>query len=143
MQQVIFPVIMILAVICPAIGIPIYLGLRHDKWKRELEHKERMRALDLGRSLPGEEAPWSLARIGLMIATAVPMVIFACSTLASLVLGFQKDIWIAAGMVGMAAVICGSIVVIQSAQGVTRSTLRERFKQPIEDDAYDVVSARG
>jgi len=34
--------------------LAIYLGIRHDKYKRELEHKERMRALELGRSLPGD-----------------------------------------------------------------------------------------
>jgi hypothetical protein len=143
MEQVIIPVILILTAMCPVIGIPVYLGLRHDKWKRRLEHEERMRPLGKGRSLPGEEPPWSLAKMGLLIATVVPIVLFACATLASLALGFQMDIWIAAGMVGMAAVICGSIVVIQSAHGVTRSTLPERIKQPIEDDAYDVVSARG
>ena len=35
----------------------IYLGLRQEKLKRELEHKERMKALEMGRSLPGD-LPW-------------------------------------------------------------------------------------
>lgn len=35
----------------------IHFGIRLEKTKRELEHKERMRALELGRSLPGD-VPW-------------------------------------------------------------------------------------
>ena len=47
----------------------IYLGIRQERLKRELEHKERMRALELGRSLPGD-IPWlsPTQRIGFLMA---------------------------------------------------------------------------
>ena len=35
----------------------IYFGSRQERLKRELEHKERMMALEMGRSLPGD-IPW-------------------------------------------------------------------------------------
>lgn len=121
----------------------IHFGIRLEKTKRELEHTERMRALELGRRLPGDEPSWSHAKIGLIIAGAVPIGVFACAMIASGAIGFQKEIWIASGMVGMAAVICGSAIVGQSPQRMLSSMEREMDKPAVEDDAYDVVAARG
>src|SRR6516165_157929 len=86
----------------------IHLGIRHDKYKRELEHKERMRALELGRTLPGD-SPWlSPAKLGLLIAAAVPIGVFACASATTVERGFHADVWTAAGMVGLGGVICGT-----------------------------------
>ena len=42
----------------------VHFGIRLERTKRELEHKERMRALELGRSLPGDGSWLSpLARV--------------------------------------------------------------------------------
>ena len=38
-------------------ALAIILGIRHDRRKREMEHIERMKALELGRTLPQDE-PW-------------------------------------------------------------------------------------
>jgi hypothetical protein len=65
----------------------VHFGIRLERTKRELEHKERMRALELGRRLPG----LALAR--------------------------------------------------QSQHNL--KTAAQVDKEPVEDDAYDVVSARG
>jgi hypothetical protein len=121
----------------------VFLGVRNQRRERELEHEERMKAMEMGRSLPGDESPWSFARIGLIIASAVPIGVFVLAALASRFVGFQKDIWIAAGMVGIAAVICGSVVTCQNGAASSRSLLPEVNKEPVEDDVYDVVSARG
>jgi hypothetical protein len=143
MEQIVFPAIMLLAVLVPAIGIPVHLGLRHERWKRELEHKERMRALELGRALPGDESWLSPARIGLLIGGGAPLGIFLCATLATAAAGFQPDIWIASGIVSLAAVISGSSVAGYAASRGTSPLVRDAYKPPVEEDAYDVVSARG
>jgi len=48
----------------------IHFGIRLEKTKSELEHTERMRALELGRSLPGD-GPWlTPLRAGVPVAAA-------------------------------------------------------------------------
>jgi hypothetical protein len=125
----------------------VYMGIRHDRYKRDLEHRERMTALELGRSLPGD-LPWlSPVLIGFLIAAVVPVAVFVCAWLGTLQAGYHDNIWQAAGMVGMFAVVSGSVVSgLSQRQGVpkqdpTSATLNH--KPQVEDDAYDVVSARG
>ena len=125
--------------------LAIYLGIRHDKYKRELEHKERMRALELGRSLPGDAAWLSPMRLALMIAGGVPVGIFACASTATVKVGFQTDLWIATGMVGLASVVCGSLLAglasTRTHKGQHQTELAHKAEFP--EDAYDVVSSRG
>jgi hypothetical protein len=120
----------------------IYLGIRHDRYKRELEHKERMRALELGRSLPGD-IPWlSTQRIGFLIGVVVPVTIFAfagVSTQAS----YQPGIWEVAGSVSAVAILAGTVVVCVGRHVRHDGPCAPVEKLPVEDDAYDVVSARG
>lgn len=123
----------------------IYLGTRNERRKRELEHQERMRALELGRPLPGG-GPWlTPLRTGLLIALAVPVVALAIAAKATEASGYHPEIWQAAGMVGVAAVIGGSVIIglslSRSAEGP--AALASESKPHVEEDAYDVVSARG
>jgi hypothetical protein len=122
----------------------IHLGIRHDRYKRELDHKERMRALELGRSLPGD-SPWlSPAKLGLLIAAGVPIGLFACASSATVQIGFHEDIWNAAGIVGMGAVISGTLLAGLSARtGQARHQAEFAPKPEVSEDAYDVVSSRG
>jgi hypothetical protein len=124
----------------------VYLGIRHDRQKRELEHKERMRALELGRRLPGD-GPWlSPGRVGFLISVVVPTVAFGCAWLATREAGYQEDIWKTAAMVGVMSVFCGSLL---AGVGLMRhgqdqfSAVRDMDKPAVDEDAYDVVSARG
>ena len=39
-----------------SVGLAIVLGIRHERRKRELEHIERMKALEFGRTLPAGRA---------------------------------------------------------------------------------------
>jgi hypothetical protein len=125
--------------------LAIHLGIRHDKYKRELEHKERMRALELGRSLPGD-TPWlSPAKLGLLIAGGVPIGIFTCASIVSVESGFHQDVWIAAGMVGLGGVISGTLLAGLSFARTEEARPKAEYalKPEIAEDAYDVVSARG
>jgi hypothetical protein len=125
-------------------ALAIVLGIRHDWRKRELEHLERMRALELGRRLPQDE-PWlSPAKIGAAVAILVPIGAFISVYRATEVAGYHEPMWIAVVLVGMAAVITGGSVVVATSpkKGATPSEMATA-KPIIEEDAYDVVSSRG
>jgi hypothetical protein len=123
----------------------IYQGIRHDKYKRDLEHRERMQALELGRPLPGD-LPWlSPLRIGFLLGLVVPVAALGFAVLATREVGFREEVWQTAGIVSTAALVCGSVVA--SIAGRQNTPAAQRFaldeKPRIEEDAYDVVSARG
>jgi len=118
------------AVTISALGfgvVPMALYVRSEQRKRELEHIERMRALELGRPLPGEgedESWFSPPRIALAVGAGVPLGAFCSAALSSLAIGFHEPIWIATGMSSMAGVICGSILAGQ------HLTVRAKAAQP-------------
>src|SRR4051794_20167445 len=92
----------------PVVLVPVILGIRYAKRERELEHAERIRALELGRTLPGDEPWWSLPRISVAIGVGVPASVFFCAWQASQGQADPKVAWIAAGIVGPTAAGCGS-----------------------------------
>lgn len=124
-------------------GLAIVLGIRHDWRKRELEHVERLRAFELGRTLP-QDQPWlSPAKIGAALAIAVPIGAFIAASNATREIGYNEHIWVTTCLVGVAAVICGTVLVATSTwKGATSSTT-PTAKPFVEEDAYDVVSSRG
>ena len=95
------------------IGIAYYavhFGIRLERTKRELEHKERMRALELGRSLPGDGSWLSPLRAGLLIArgrTHWRLRPRRCWPAWLWVM--RKRIWMMAGTVSFFAVVCGTV----------------------------------
>src|SRR5262249_23690460 len=103
-------VIPIVAIVMPVILVPIILGIRFERYKRELEHAERIKALELGRSLPGDGSWWTLPRISVAIGAGVPSAVFFCAWQASSSLHNPEPAWAFAGIVGLAAVISGSVL---------------------------------
>ncbi len=140
-----------------AVMMPFFLHFRGERRKRELEHIERMRSIEVGRPYPGDNKFWLSGVpqwvvphiISVSIGAVVPLGVFLFAFLTSLVVGFQKEIWIAAGMVGLGSVICGTVLAGAAFQRMTRGGQDEGFasyresKPHVEDDAYDVVSSRG
>jgi hypothetical protein len=140
-----------------AVMLPFFLHFRGERRKRELEHIERMRSIEVGRPYPGDNKFWVSGIpqwvvphiIAVSIGAVVPLGVFLFAFLANLVVGFQKDIWIAAGMVGLGSVICGTVLAGTAFQKTTPHSEDEGFasyrqsKPNVEDDAYDVVSSRG
>lgn len=125
--------------ICGVAGVAIVLHFRGQHRKRELEHIERLRAFELGRSLP-QDVPWlSPTKIGASIAIAVPIVGFVTALL-SLSDGFHEEVWLAACSVGVTAVISGSVLV---GFALKKDAGPSVDKPMVEEDAYDVVSSRG
>jgi len=123
----------------------IYFGFRQERLKRELEHKERMKALEMGRSLPGDIPCLSPLRVGFLVAAVVPICEFGFAWLSTRAAGYQMDFWQAAGMVSLFALGCGTIVIGIAAtrQGQQQEAFTQVEKTPVDDDAYDVVSSRG
>jgi hypothetical protein len=123
--------------------LAVIMGIRHDRYKRDLEHKERMRALELGRPLPGD-MPWlSTQRIGFLMAVVVPVCLFGFAAFSSQVAGPQRSIWEPVGIVSALAIICGLGVVWVGRHYESEAARAPVEKAAVEDDAYDVVSARG
>jgi hypothetical protein len=142
---------------CAVVALPIMFHFRGERRKRELEHIERMRAIDAGRPYPGENKfvlsvipRWAVPHvIAASIGVVVPLGVFLFAFLASLIGGFQKDIWIAAGMVGLGGVICGTVLAGGACQKISSSGESAHSgsylnsKPHVDEDAYDVVSSRG
>jgi hypothetical protein len=122
--------------------LSIVLHFRNEQRKREVEHIERMQALEFGRTLPQDEPWWSPLRISLVIGGAVPLGVFLTVGSATAAVGFHDGMWIAAAMVGMASVICGTILAGSNMRAKASSSFADS-KPQIEEDAYDVASARG
>jgi hypothetical protein len=122
--------------------LAIVLGIRHERRKRELEHIERMHALEFGRTLPQDQPWWSPLRIGVVIGGAVPLGVFLTVGAATSAAGFHDGMWLAAAIVGTAGVICGSILAMSNKTERVSSPFADS-KPQIEEDAYDVVGARG
>lgn len=137
------------------VGLPVFLGIRHARRVREFEHAERMKALELGRPLPGDNEPNAAQHGPLMSSPAAPLGVWlplgalGIAWLASgapwVNAGTSMMVWGAAGAVGLAGVICGTILHIrQQDRVIERANLAYTAKQPAHDpDAFDVVSRRG
>jgi hypothetical protein len=130
----------------PLILVPTILVLRHARLERELEHAERIKALELGRTLPQDEPWWTPARICVAIGAGVPIGVFGLAFLAGQTMHDAEPAWIAAGMVGVAGVLCGTFL---AGRYITHSSPSKwvvdlgQTKPDVEADAFDVVSSRG
>jgi hypothetical protein len=140
-----------LVAICLGV-VPIALYFKGQQQKHEQEHLERMKALEWGLTLPVQDRDHTrsmAARIALLIGAGVPIGVFGCAWLASLAVGYHEPIWIAAAMVGLGGVICGTVLagtMFASARSDSTSQPSNSLgvaKSFVEEDAYDVVSARG
>jgi hypothetical protein len=139
MDPVLIP---ILGMLIPLVIVPVALVTKHARTARQLEHAERMRALELGRTLPMDESWWSPPRICVAIGAGVPIGVFLAAWLASASVGYQDGIWVGAMGVGLAGVIGGSI--LSARYLAQRERSQASYAKPVvDDDAYDVVGARG
>jgi hypothetical protein len=143
--------LMALLSVCGAFGLPVifvptFLHYRHERWKLRLEHERHLKTLELGGVLPAEgsrESWLSPLRVGLIIGGGVPIGAFLCAMVTSVVAGFHEPIWIATCIVGLGGVISGSKLAGQAFAESKRAPADADFKPMLEEDAYDVVSARG
>ncbi len=132
-------------VFLPMIVVPLLLYFRHDRWKLRLEHETQLKALELGRTVPGggyRESWLSPLRVGMVIGAGVPVGAFLAAMVTSVCVGFHDGIWLATSTVGLGAVISGSIIAGRASRESTTSPTDGELKPFVEEDAYDVVSSR-
>ena len=136
----------IFALLIPIIVVPASLALKYARYERELEHKERMRALELGRRMPGEE-PWvTPGRISLAIGAVVPVGVFFFAWMADQAGGHQDEVWVGVTMVAITSVLCGSMLAAKHFNQQARTNVYANVSSPgkpmMDADAFDVVGAR-
>jgi hypothetical protein len=137
-------VIPIVALLIPLVVAPVAMGLKYARYERELEHTERMRALELGRPLPGDADWWSPAKLCAGIGVGVPVGVFFCAWMATQSAGFRDGIWAGATAVGMSGVIAGSVLTARHLSHRARAEAPLYPKPYVADaDAYDVAGSRG
>ncbi len=90
----------------PIALVTTILTVRHLRQRREWAHRERMRALEAGQSLPRSDAWPALAAIAL--GTVGPIGVFGCAWLSELTGGAGGGSWFGATCVALAGVVGGS-----------------------------------
>jgi hypothetical protein len=132
----------------PMVLVPTIIGMKHAARKREFEHQERMKALEMGRPFPGSDA-WASA-VAISIGAVVPLgaLFVAWLTTVTTSSPHQEGPWEAAGITGALSVCCGSMLAWRMAGGRVRGQKagadpNTNGKATYDPDAYDVVSRRG
>jgi hypothetical protein len=135
-------VIPIAGIMLPMVLVPSIIAMKHAHRRREWEHAERMKALEMGLPLPGKEG-WS-ALVCTSIGAGVPIAALIAALIGSQ--GHESEAaWAAAGMVGLGGVISGSTLATRLFPSRRRTKEVDLHAKPPEfdPDAYDVVGRRG
>lgn len=138
-------VIPIVAILMPLALVPTVMVLRQSARKREWQHRERMKAIDLGIPVPGAEA-W-MGRSAIAIGAIMPIGVFAVAWLASMTT-HHDEVWLAAALVSAAGVIGGArlgghrSVVKHQQEGEHRLSAftRANGKPSFNPEAYDAIA---
>ncbi len=134
-------VIPLAGIALPVILVPLILAFRQGSKKREFEHLERMRALEMGQPVPGESL-WPQAFACAMIGAGVPIGAFLFTFLAVVSTpSLPGDVWVAPSVV--------SCFALMASAGLARTLFHPKkaakpdAKPVMDPDAYDVVGSRG
>jgi hypothetical protein len=140
--------------------VAILGGFLHYRRERLLSHKERMKALDLGREMPDDAATARIkaafgSRLGADDKEASEPLARKCFSTALWVafwgfLGASQGGWVnpgiaiaiaaSVGAIGVTAMICGAALAMRP---LAEPAYRPVAKSGSEADAFDVVSRRG
>ncbi len=122
------------ALLIPIVIVPTALGLKHARFLREVEHAERMRALELGRT-PADDESWTPGNLAAAIGAGVPLGSLAIAWLAGQSTpALAGPIATAAGFIGLGGVISGTILATRLSASRDRPSIPCR---PDEKPAYD------
>ena len=137
----------VVLVLLIVVALPVVLSMRHAARDREFQHAERLRALELGQPLPGDPATDVAPRqAGTGIGVWVPLGALALALSATRDAGDSPvavATWVAAGSVGIAGVICGTILAVKAPPPATRVRGCAPTKPVFGEDDVDTVSRRG
>lgn len=144
------PIATLLAVFIPItiISVPaILLGLRYARRERELEHAERMRALEMGLSLPRDAPFWTPNNTCIALGVVMPLALFVKALVAS-----KADpllvpyVWPVAAVLGGLGIVGGTLLALirpraATAPGPAAGGLAA--KRHLDPDTYDTAGRRG
>ncbi|MEW4571068.1 hypothetical protein AB1L88_24630 [Tautonia sp. JC769] len=138
----------ILAILMPLILVPTVIVLRQRARRREWEHRERMKAMEMGLPVPGTEV-WA-SRVAIALGAVMPVGVFAIAWLASLTTQIA-EVWIAAALVGVVGVVQGSRLTNHPLSGTHRGDREDRraargydrAKPQFDPDAYEAIVRHG
>lgn len=142
----------VIAILMPVLMVTAILFLKHRRQRREMQYRERMKALEMGLPAPGTGA-WPAAIAALGIGAGVPIGCFTVAWLATLTSHAREEAFVGATIVGVVAVVQGTRLATRLAGGSAPEPVSApepniaqhvNGKPPVYDpDAYDVVSRRG
>lgn len=139
-------IIPIVALLIPIVIVPTALGIRFARQSRELEHTERMRALELGRSLPGDPQGMTPSALAVKIGAYVPIASMGIAWLATRDgnTSLAPGIWTSCALVSAIAIVGGTILAFRAMGLPAQSYPSAHAEKPAFDpDAYDHVGTRG
>ena len=102
--------------VCAAVAILLVLFtcalllIRNGHRRREWEHAERIKALEMGQPLPARDAPWTRAWICIAIGAGVPLIAFVLTGIAHERPGTADAIFIAPAIVSVLSVISATVL---------------------------------
>jgi hypothetical protein len=135
------------------VGLPVWLGIRHARFERQLRHTEKMKALEMGLTPADEsagESEWTPLGVAAAIGVWVPIAVFGGALAATFFSRVNLEIWMAALGIGMTGIICGTIMMFRLPARPAGSGSRSQGvgalpsnKSAIDPDAFDTAGRRG
>ncbi len=122
----------------------IILLSRHARRERELEHAERLKALETGRTLRQDASFWTPYTLCVAIGVVMPMALFGTAYFAS-----QADaallpyIWPVAGALGGIGIICGTLMALILKPSNPTEPDHAPDKGRMDPDTFDTAGRRG
>lgn len=130
---------LILVVVLGVIVLVGWMGLRHAWKERELEHAERMRALEVGLLLPRDRPFWSPERVAVAIGAGVPLGALVLALAATEVDSAGAMAWPAAGLVGAIGLICGTVLALRLVSTRPESDPNRTGKPVVDRPDHDLA----
>lgn len=140
----------IIGILMPLVLVPVIMILKHRSLQREWQHKERMRAVEMGLAPGAMDSGGSVAAVG----AGVPIVAVIGAVVTTLAytapehekVGVLAIVWGNALMLGIIGMIT-SLFLARMHTRTRRETdayhTADNGKPVFDPDAYDVVSNRG
>lgn len=134
----------IVGILMPMVLVPTILVLRFVHRRHEWRHRERMRALELGRPIPPPDRGWP-ALVAIALGAGVPIGTFGFAWLTALTSGRAgEDVFIPATVVSCVALGIGAKLALRLLPAREPADDPAGLTKPaLDPDAYDVAGRRG
>jgi hypothetical protein len=146
-------IIPLAGIMLPMVLVPTVITLSHRFKKREWQHKERLRAIELGVPVPGTESRLNGGSVT-AIGAGVPAASVLAAFLTTVNIPYDHDefvpilaiTWGFAFFISTGAMITSLVLggmLSRSAKAARPADEFAAYKPAMDPDAYDVVSSRG